>query len=117
MTLKELRNNREAMFWALHAIGWGGYGTAHWWQWYKQTRAHNAVTYDGGQGQLVHEAGGYAPGALTRFEHQAAYDIVQGFLGTPIGSMHGTYHMVRPDGSSFEATIAPFSLSMPNALN
>jgi signal transduction histidine kinase len=30
MSLKELRNNREAMFWALHAVGWGGYGTAHW---------------------------------------------------------------------------------------
>ena len=55
-----------------------GYATPHWWQWYKQTRAHNAITYDGGQGQLVYEAGGYAPGALTRFEHQAAHDTVQG---------------------------------------
>jgi uncharacterized protein affecting Mg2+/Co2+ transport len=31
--------------------------------------------------------------------------------------MHGTYEMKRDDGSTFEATIAPFSLSMPYALN
>jgi len=55
-----------------------GYKTPHWWQWYKQTRAHNAVTFDGGQGQLVYESNGYGPGAVTRFEHTSAYDIVQG---------------------------------------
>jgi len=31
--------------------------------------------------------------------------------------MHGSYHMVRPDGSSFEAEIAPFSLAVPHAVN
>ena len=29
MSLTELRNNREAMFWSLHAMGWCGYGFAH----------------------------------------------------------------------------------------
>ena len=29
MSLTQLKSNREAMFWSLHAIGWGGYGTAH----------------------------------------------------------------------------------------
>ncbi|HSD66942.1 MAG TPA: Co2+/Mg2+ efflux protein ApaG, partial [Vicinamibacteria bacterium] len=38
-------------------------------------------------------------------------------LPTPIGSMHGTYRMVTSGGSSFEATIAPFSLAVPTALN
>jgi ApaG protein len=38
-------------------------------------------------------------------------------LATPVGTMHGTYHMVRPDGSSFEAEIAPFSLAVPHAVN
>lgn len=38
-------------------------------------------------------------------------------LATPVGTMHGTYRMVRPDGSSFEAEIAPFSLAVPNAVN
>jgi hypothetical protein len=55
-----------------------GYRTPHWWQWYKQTRAHNAITFDGGQGQLVYEQNGYGPGALTRFEHAGAWDLVQG---------------------------------------
>jgi len=38
-------------------------------------------------------------------------------LQTPLGSMHGSYKMVRPDGSSFEATIAPFSLAVPTQVN
>jgi ApaG protein len=38
-------------------------------------------------------------------------------LPTPVGSMHGTYQMVRPDGRSFDAQIAPFSLAVPTALN
>lgn len=38
-------------------------------------------------------------------------------LGTPVGSMHGIYRMVRPDGATFDARIAPFTLAIPNALN
>jgi ApaG protein len=38
-------------------------------------------------------------------------------LETPHGSMHGTYRMVRDDGSEFEAEIAPFPLVVPGALN
>lgn len=38
-------------------------------------------------------------------------------LPTPIGSMHGSYQMVAVGGQAFEATIAPFSLAVPNALN
>ncbi len=38
-------------------------------------------------------------------------------LTTPRGEMRGTYEMHRPDGSSFEAAIAPFSLSLPYSLN
>jgi hypothetical protein len=63
---------------ALDSGHFDAYQSAHWWQWYKQTRAHNAITYDGGQGQRVYEANGYGPGKLTRFEHTAAWDIVQG---------------------------------------
>lgn len=56
-----------------------GYQTSHWWQWYKRTRAHNAVTFDGGQGQVVFEEGSqYGPGTVSRFEHQPGYDIVTG---------------------------------------
>lgn len=38
-------------------------------------------------------------------------------LKTPFGSMHGHYNFVRPDGEAFRATIAPFHLAVPNALN
>lgn len=38
-------------------------------------------------------------------------------LPTPVGSMHGTYTMVRDDGRTFEATIAPFTLAVKTALN
>jgi len=38
-------------------------------------------------------------------------------LRTSVGSMHGTYQMVTPDGDPFNAVIAPFTLAMPNALN
>ncbi len=31
--------------------------------------------------------------------------------------MHGSYTMVTPDGETFEARIAPFTLAVPNALN
>ena len=38
-------------------------------------------------------------------------------LKTPLGSMRGTYQMVRDDGSTFQAEVAPFSLAVPAALN
>jgi ApaG protein len=34
-------------------------------------------------------------------------------LATPYGTMHGSYQMVREDGSGFEAEIAPFELVGP----
>ena len=38
-------------------------------------------------------------------------------LKTEVGSMHGAYQMVRASGDEFEATIAPFTLAVPNAVN
>lgn len=38
-------------------------------------------------------------------------------LDTPVGTMHGTYTLVRPSGEAFEARIAPFTLAVPHALN
>jgi ApaG protein len=38
-------------------------------------------------------------------------------LTTSVGTMHGTYTMVRPGGQSFDACIAPFTLATPHALN
>jgi ApaG protein len=38
-------------------------------------------------------------------------------LQTPRGEMRGTYQMHRPDGTQFDATIAPFVLALPYTLN
>ena len=38
-------------------------------------------------------------------------------LRTSVGTMQGTYQMVRPNGDGFDAVIAPFTLATPNALN
>jgi ApaG protein len=38
-------------------------------------------------------------------------------LQTSRGEMKGTYQMFRPDGSGFDAAIAPFALALPYSLN
>jgi ApaG protein len=38
-------------------------------------------------------------------------------IATASGTMRGTYQMVRPDGSGFDAEIAPFRLGLPPTLN
>lgn len=38
-------------------------------------------------------------------------------LDTPVGTMHGSYQMVADDGTSFDAPIAAFRLSVPNVLH
>ena len=37
-------------------------------------------------------------------------------IGTPVGSMQGTYQMIGDDGAKFDAPIAPFRLAMPGIL-
>jgi ApaG protein len=61
------------------------------------------------------------PGVIGQQPHLAPgeqFEYTSGcVLTTPRGEMHGTYEMHRPDGSSFEAAIAPFALSLPYSLN
>lgn len=52
------------------------YDSPHWRGWYKQTRAHNTVTFDGGQGQL-HDTMA-AKGKITQFETTPVFDLVTG---------------------------------------
>lgn len=67
---------------------------------------HEEVVGDGVVGHQPH----LGPGE--EFEY-TSYCV----LGTPHGSMRGTYRMVRDDGTSFEAEIAPFSLVIQGDLN
>lgn len=38
-------------------------------------------------------------------------------LSTPVGTMHGSYHMTAEDGTQFDTAIAPFTLTMPRILH
>ena len=64
------------------------------------------VTGDGVVGQQPH----LAPGESFQYTSFCV-------LRTPLGQMRGTYTMMRDDGRTFQAEIAPFSLAVPTALN
>ncbi|UVW29933.1 heparinase II/III family protein [Massilia sp. H6] len=61
--------------------GWyDWYGSPYWSDWYHQTRSQNAITFDGGKGQLVN---GYREqlqrnGKITAFTAQPTYDYTEG---------------------------------------
>ena len=59
---------------------------------------------------VVGETPVLAPGQTFSYQSQCV-------LRTEFGTMHGTYQMVRPDGTGFDATIAPFVLALPTAIN
>ncbi len=60
------------------------YHSPHWENWTKQTRAHNAITYDGGQGQTHHTIA--AKGKITQFEAGEQIDFVTGDATQAYGS-------------------------------
>jgi len=79
-----------------------------------QLRSRHWVITDGtGQIQEVRGAGVVGKQPVLKpggsFEYTSACP-----LGTPHGVMHGSYEMVREDGSRFEAEIAPFDLMGPD---
>ena len=56
------------------------YGSPYWTDWYHQTRSQNAITFDGGKGQMVN---GYREqlqrnGKITAFTAQPTYDYAEG---------------------------------------
>jgi ApaG protein len=73
------------------------------------TDANGQVEEVRGQG-VVGETPSLAPGE--RFEYRS-----WAMLKTPFGTMRGSYTFVRPDGSTFDARIGEFALTLPNALN
>ena len=77
---------------------------------------HWVITH--GSGRVEEVRGPGVVGAQPRLEPGQHFEYTSGcVLSTPHGTMHGSYEMKRDDGGSFQATIAPFSLSMPYALN
>lgn len=71
-----------------------------------------------GNGRVEHVRGAGVVGEQPRLEPGQSFTY-QSFcpLTTPIGSMAGSYQMVRDDGHGFEAEIDVFTLEEPNSLN
>jgi hypothetical protein len=66
---------------AIESGYYDSYKSSHWWNWLKATRAKNAITYDGGQGQIFFEATDYKKmgyGMIRKFESGAQHDLATG---------------------------------------
>ncbi len=69
-------------------------------------------------GRTEHVRGPGVVGDQPRLEPGQSYEYTSFCpLGTPSGSMHGTYQMVRDDGSQFDAVVGMFALMAPQILN
>jgi len=75
----------------------------------KLLNRHWIVTDADGQIQEVRGAG--VVGEQPYLKPGESFEYTSGTqLGTPLGSMHGSYAMLADDGTRFDATIPPFSL-------
>jgi ApaG protein len=81
-----------------------------------QLRSRHWIITDA-NGQIEEVRG---PGVVGKQPHLAPGERFEytswAMIRTPFGSMRGSYWMIRPDGTSFEAKIGEFSLTPPNAL-
>jgi len=68
-----------------------------------------------GRGRIEEVKGPGVVGETPRLEPGQAFKYTSGcILETPRGTMHGSYQMVRDDGTRFDAEIAPFVLATPD---
>ena len=78
-----------------------------------QLRTRHWIITDG-RGSVEEVRGDGVVGEQPRLEPGEQFEYTSGcVLKTPIGTMHGTYQMVRDDGDGFDAEIAAFSLVAP----
>jgi ApaG protein len=78
-----------------------------------QLRTRHWIITDG-KGGVEEVRGDGVVGKQPRLAPGESFQYTSGCeLETPVGTMHGTYQMRRDDGSWFDATIAPFSLAIP----
>lgn len=82
-----------------------------------QLRSRHWIITDG-EGKVEEVRGPGVIGQQPRLAPGERFEYTSGcVLATPRGEMRGSYQMYRPDGSAFDATIAPFSLVLPYSLN
>jgi ApaG protein len=71
-----------------------------------------------GHGVQDHVQGAGVIGETPRLDPGEQFQYTSGCpLDTAMGTMHGTYQMVRDDGTRFDAEVAPFTLAEPFAVN
>lgn len=71
-----------------------------------------------GNGHVEEVKGEGVVGEQPLLEPGESFEYTSGCsLKTPFGTMEGTYQMVTSSGESFDAAIAPFSLSEPFGIN
>ena len=57
-------------------------------------------------------------GEQPTLQPQESFEYTSGTaIATPVGTMRGSYQMVAEDGTSFDATIPEFTLSIPRVLH
>ena len=82
-----------------------------------QLRTRHWVITDG-NGNVQEVRGEGVVGKQPSLRSGETFEYTSGcVLETPHGTMHGEYQMVRPGGEEFDATIAPFLLAVPAAVN
>lgn len=82
-----------------------------------QLRSRHWVITDG-DGKVEEVRGPGVVGQQPNLRPGEHFEYTSGcVLPTPRGEMRGTYQMFRPDGASFDASIAPFALALPYSLN
>ncbi len=70
------------------------------------------------EGQIEEVRGPGVVGEQPVLRPGEAFEYTSGCpLGTPVGSMHGSYQCIAEDGTAFEAPIPEFVLSMPRTLH
>jgi ApaG protein len=82
-----------------------------------QLRSRHWIITDG-NGKVEEVRGPGVVGQQPHLRPGEQFEYTSGcVLQTPRGEMRGTYQMYRPDGTQFDATIAPFALALPYSLN
>ena len=77
---------------------------------------HWVITDSDDQVQEVRGLG--VVGEQPLLQPQESFEYTSGAaIGTPVGTMRGTYKMVAEDGTAFDAPVPPFTLSMPRVLH
>lgn len=77
---------------------------------------HWIITDANGKTQEVHGEGVVGEQPLIHPGRSFQYSS-GAILTTPVGSMHGTYTMVNPNGNYFDALIPAFRLAMPELVH